>query len=206
MMQRPSLHLPVRPLVLLAALGIISSACASGGPLPPPPPPHRPPEVPSEDLARDDQPDDCEPMEPTAQPPSLAYEERSIAEAKNLADQGFEMLRRAESGKLPGPEREELVTVAVDRLITALLADPYNVHATYNLAAAYARIDRAQCSVNFLERLALLYKLPSFRAEIDDKLDRLLGRGRYRNNMDPDFHDLRDMDIFREVVRKLQKS
>lgn len=191
----------MRRLVLLVALG--ASACASRGQVTEAPPPHRPPEAPVEEVARDDEPDDCQPLDPASQPPALIYRERSVVEAKNLADQGFEMLRRSEGGKLPRPEREDLVTEAVDRFITALKADPYNVHATYNLSAAYARIGRAQCSVNFLERLALLYKLPSFRAEIDDKLDRLLGRGRYRNNMDPDFHDLRDRDIFREAIRKL---
>jgi tetratricopeptide (TPR) repeat protein len=193
----------------LLAVGIVAGGCASSAQVPTAPPPRRPPEDQTKvarDRVQDDLPEDCAPVELRTLPPSLPYRERSVVEAKNLADQGFAVLKRSESTKIPRAEREEYLTEAVEYFLTALKADPYNVHATYNLAAAYARIGRAQCSVTLLERLDALHKLPSQRDEVEDKLDRLLGRGRYRNNLDPDFRDLRDMEIFREVVRKLDKS
>jgi hypothetical protein len=114
------------------------------------------------------------------------------------------MLRAAEQRGVPEPERERLITSAVERFITALLADPYNVHATYNLAAAYARIDRFQCALDLLARLEALRRLTSQTAKVEAKLDRLLGRGRYGGNLDPDFNAMRDDERFRELVRRLQ--
>lgn len=194
-------------IALLAVLGaslLPLGACGPKGPVPEAPPPRRPEEIAGK---RDVSgiPDDCQPTDPKTLPPPVPYRERSIIEAKNLAEEGYDRLKRAEDPKLPKVEREQLVTDAVDTLITALLADPYNVHATYNLAAAYARIGRGQCSVNLLDRMVSLHRLPSHYDEVEEKLDRLLGRGRFRNDLDPDFHDLRDQEIFREVIKKFQK-
>jgi hypothetical protein len=178
--------------------------CGPKGPVPEAPAPRRPKEIPGkQDLAAI--PDDCQPTDPKTLPPPVAYKERSIIEAKNLAEEGFSMLQRAEDPKLPKAQQQELVSAAVDQFITALLADPYNVHATYNLAAAYARIGRNQCSVNMLERLVALHHRPSQHDEVEEKLDRLLGRGRFRSDLDPDFQELRDEEPFREVVKKFQK-
>jgi hypothetical protein len=179
-------------------------ACGPKGPVPEAPAPRRPKEVAGK---RDTAgiPDDCKPTDPSTLPPPVAYRERSIIEAKNLAEEGFDKLHRAEDPKLPRQEQEQLVDDAVDTLITALLADPYNVHATYNLAAAYARIGRGQCSVNLLDRMVALHRLPSHHDEVEEKLDRLLGRGKFRNDLDPDFHELRDQEMFREVIKKFQK-
>jgi hypothetical protein len=138
------------------------------------------------------------------QKPAVKYRERSIEEGDNLANEGFAMLRAAEQRGVPEPERERLITSAVERFITALLADPYNVHATYNLAAAYARIDRFQCALDLLARLEALRRLTSQTAKVEAKLDRLLGRGRYGGNLDPDFNAMRDDERFRELVRRLQ--
>lgn len=187
--------------VMAAALLL---GCGPKGPVPEAPAPRRPKEIPAkQDLSAI--PDDCQPTDPETLPPPVSYKERSIIEAKNLAEEGFTMLKRAEDPKLPRAQREELVSGAVDQLITALLADPYNVHATYNLAAAYARIGRGQCSVNLLERLVALHRRPSQHDDVEEKLDRLLGRGKYRNDLDPDFQELRDEEPFREVVKKFQK-
>ena len=98
---------------------------------------------------------------------------------------------------------ERLVTDAVAQFIVALKADPYNVSAHYSLAGAYARIGRKQCSVNLLERLALLRKLPSFTPEIDGKVDKLLGRNAFRGAVDHDFDTIRADDAFREAVKHL---
>jgi hypothetical protein len=134
----------------------------------------------------------------------MKYEERSVEEGENLAVQGYDLLKAADSRSIAKPERERLISQAVRRFITALAADPYNVHATYNLAAAYGRIGRRQCSVNLLARLAALRRLPSHRARVEAKLDRLFGRGSRDGQLDPDFFDLRDDPRFREVAKDLQ--
>jgi hypothetical protein len=189
--------------ILMAAV-VAVCACSKNGPVKPAPDPRRPQEVKAQ--TDDGSPADCRPTNPRALPPSVSYKERSTIEAKNLAEQGFTLLQQAEDSKVPRIERENMVTEAVDLFITALAADPYNVHATYNLAAAYARIGRSQCAVNLLERLVELRAHRSQKAEVEAKLDRLLGRGKYRRRMDPDFRRLRDMDIFREVIKKFCPS
>jgi tetratricopeptide (TPR) repeat protein len=189
--------------ILMAAV-VAVCACSKNGPVKPAPEPRRPKEV----KAKQDNsvPTDCQPTDPRALPPSVSYKERSTIEARNLAEQGFTLLQQAEDSKVPRIERENMVTEAVNLFITALAADPYNVHATYNLAAAYARIGRSQCAVNLLERLVELRVHRSQKDEVEAKLDRLLGRGKYRRRMDPDFRRLRDMEIFREVIKKFCPS
>ena len=129
--------------------------------------------------------------------PPVPFDERSVDEANNLADEGQQLLRQASARSIEPKQREDLITDAVNRLTTALLADPYNVDATYTLAAAYARIGRPQCAVNLLARLVPLRKHRSQRAKVEKRLDRLLGRDEYSGNLDPDFFDLRDDPRFR---------
>jgi hypothetical protein len=86
-------------------------------------------------------------------------------------------------------------------LLSALNADPYNVHATYNLAAAYARINRKQCSLNLLERLILMRDHHSRKVEVGQKLDRLLGRN--KTPLDPDFNDLRQDKRFGCLINNM---
>ena len=63
--------------------------------------------------------------------------------------------------------REQYQTDAVNDFITALAADPYNVKATYGLAAAYAKIGRKQCSINLLTRMLQMRPHPSKKAEVE---------------------------------------
>jgi hypothetical protein len=199
-----------RYLPALRASLLVAGLAACGGAAPtPPPPPLRPQPVPKEQVGTEPtaaRPTDCAPTDLNRSPPSVAFKLRSLDEAQNLANHGFDKLQQAERRDTSKSMREQLITQAVDDFITALRADPYNVHATYNLAAAYARIGRNQCSLNLLDRLAALYKLEGYRWEVDIKLDRLLGRGKFVNDLDPDFRVLRDMDGFREIVKKFEGS
>lgn len=187
----------------ICVLGLLIGACG-GGELKPAPPPLRPKPKPAPPKENHSARIDCKRVTLARELPALKYDERSVEEGQNLAEQGFEMLKGAESRSISRPERERLIENSVRRFITALAADPYNVHATYNLAAAYARIGRGQCSVNLLRRLVLLRKLGSQKAAVEAKLDRLFGRGEYDGRLDPDFLKLRDDSRFREVAKKLQ--
>ncbi len=187
---------------LVIAASLLLSACRTTGPIPPAPPPHRPEPIKVEKPKP--QATDCPKTDIEAQAPAVPYAQRSIAESANLANEAVKELKRAYTEGLDRTEREELITEAVKTFLTALAADPYNVHATYNLAAIYARIGRRQCSLNLLERLLLLRKLPSQQAAVEVKLDRLLGQDRYKGQLDPDFNDLRDDPDFRELVKKFQ--
>jgi len=180
-------------------LGVLLVGCGGPGPAPEP---RRPKPKPVADRSKDTRRTDCEPRDPTKELPPVPFDERSVDEAENLATQGVGLMRRAETRGIEKKEREDLLTEAVNRFITALLADPYNVPATYHLAAAYARINRPQCAVNLLSRLVPLRKHASQRAKVEEKIDRLLGRGDYQGQLDPDFFDLRDDPRFRELVKE----
>lgn len=184
---------------IFVGLGLF--AACGGGPVSKAPPPFRPkasglePPPPKAEIV------DCDPPKPMEGRPALTYGERSIPEAEKLAKQGFDDLRAAEAPGIDPLERERLITGAVSAFIDALLADPYNVHATYNLAAAYARIGRQQCSINMLERLLQMRDHDSKGKQVEDKLDRLLGRN--RQALDPDFSALRSNPRFRDLIRDM---
>jgi hypothetical protein len=188
----------VRFIVSFVVLAFSAAACGGPGKAPPP---RRPKPKPAAEKVTTER-TDCDPRDPTKELPPLPFDERSVDEAENLANQGYAFLKRAETRGIEQRERENLITEAVNRLITALLADPYNVNATYSLAAAYARIGRAQCSVNLLSRLVPLRKHNSQRDKVEEKLDKLLGRGDHQGRLDPDFNDLRDDPRFRELVKE----
>lgn len=192
----PSASSFMKPLALCVFTLCFAAACASATPKPAPPP-RRP--LP---MAQKEAPKDCMPWSIAALPPAVPHDRRSIEESENLAEAASQLLGASQDRGKPLDVRQRLMTDAVDRLITALLADPYNVEATYVLAATYARIGRAQCAVNLLGRLGALEKLPSLRAAASAKIDLLLGRGEFRGRMDPDFFELRDDPRFREVVAK----
>jgi len=185
----------------LVALTAFTLSLGCGGPGAAPPP-RRPRPKPVADKIDRSTRTDCDPRDPTKELPPIPFDERSIDEAENLSTQGFSFLRQAETRGIERAEREKFLTESVNRFITALLADPYNVNATYHLAAAYARIGRPQCSVNLLARLVPLRKHRSQRAKVNEKLDRLLGRGEFVGRLDPDFFDLRDDARFRELIKE----
>ena len=169
------------------------------------PPPLRP--ASPEDLAKKTSKDarhDCDPIDPSAEQPARTWQQRSVADGERLARQAVGKLTAAESSSLDASARQSLIGEAVNDFITALLADPYNVSATYNLAAAYARIDRKQCSLNLLSRLLEMRNHASRKDEVAAKFDRLLGRN--RQPLDPDFNEMRGDARFRELLASVCDS
>lgn len=190
--------------VALLVLFVVMSvgACKKGGPVTAPPPPLRPkalPPPPPPPAARTD----CDPSGPGSTSDSVTYAQRQprIDEAQKLANAAVANLQAAEGAELDPATRERFLTDAVDGFLNALNADPYNVHATYNLAAAYARINRQQCSLNMLERLVLMRDHHSRKVEVNAKLDRLLGRN--KTPLDPDFNDLRQDKRFGCLINNM---
>ena len=189
--------------VLLAAiLGLLPLGAATGcrgkQELTAPPPPLRPE---AEAGAKNQTVQkDCDPVDASVAVKPLSFDERSIPEGTRLAEQGRAKLRTAQSAEVSRATREQMVTEAVSDFIVALRADPYNVSATYSLAAAYATIGRAQCTVNLLTRLLQMRPHPSKHAEVELHLDKLLGR---KQVLDPDFSEMRKDDRFRDLIQKM---
>ena len=163
-----------------------------------PPPPLRPdPEPQAEQKAAAQ---DCSPTDPASELKPLSFDERSIPEGIRLSDQGRAKLKTAEGSEVDRMTREQMLTESVNDFLTALAADPYNVEATYSLAAAYAVIGRKQCSINLLTRLLQMRPHPSKHAEVEASIDRLLGR---KQPLDPDFSSMRRDNRFRTLIEKM---
>ena len=184
-------------LLLALLLGFSFWACHEKEELTAPPPPLRP-EPEAKDEAKVEK--DCEPTDPAAEKKPLTFDERSIPEGQRLSDKAYGELRNWESSEIDRGTREQSLGDAVNDFLTALAADPYNVHATYGLAAAYAQIGRKQCSINLLTRLLQMRPHPSKHSEVQAHIDHLLGRGQ---PLDGDFNSMRRDDRFRELIQKM---
>jgi hypothetical protein len=182
------------PFLFLAVLAL--GAC--GGKVTPAPQPFRPKVVDTgpTDPPPTTAPADCEPVKESIG--ALSYGERSIPESEALTKLADTSMASADGQGIDQSTREQLFIEAVERLVQALVADPYNVNATYALAAAYAKIDRQQCSLNMLERLIQMRSHPSKKAAVDAKLDVLLGRR--KQAIDTSFKNLRADPRFRELI------
>jgi hypothetical protein len=187
--------------LLVAFAVVFAVGCGSAGPVPVAPKPFRPTAKPV--VKPKPQQTDCPATVIETLEPAVPYEKRVIVESNNLSTQAIKQLADANKEGMPAPDREALFIEAVDGLKTALVSDPYNVAATYYLAGAYASIERPQCSVNLLQRLARLRKLASHTAGVEARVDRLLGRNNYKGRLDPAFDHMRADDRFRMVVEKL---
>lgn len=185
--------------LLLASLLVASFGCAGNQELTPPPPPLRP-EAEAPVSARKAVAKDCEETTPQDELKPISFDQRSIPEGGRLAEQARAELKTAESAEVDRLTREQYITDAVAHLLTALEADPYNVNATYSLAAAYARIGRRQCSLNLLTRMLQMRPHASKRADVELHLDKLLGR---KQVLDPDFAEMRNDERFRTLIRKM---
>ena len=142
----------------------------------------------------------CDETSPEDELKPISFDQRSIPEGARLAEQARAELKTAESAEIDRLTQEQYITDAVAHLLTALEADPYNVDATYSLAAAYARIGRRQCSLNLLTRLLQMRPHQSKRADVEVHLDKLLGR---KQVLDPDFAEMRNDERFRTLIRKM---
>lgn len=182
-----------------AALALLGAGCHEKQAPTPPPPPLRPEAVPAAKAATSIQ-KDCEPVDPDHEGKPLSFDERSIPEGNRLAEQGKTKLHTARSAEVPRATQEDMITGAVDDFITALRADPYNVEATYSLAAAYASIGRFQCAINLLTRLLQMRPHSSKHADVEKHIDKLLGR---KQPLDPDFSEMRKDDGFRALIQKM---
>ncbi|HEY5933713.1 MAG TPA: hypothetical protein VIU61_03740 [Kofleriaceae bacterium] len=178
---------------------LLFTACHEKQELTAPPPPLRPEPEPVVKKKDSDQ-KDCEPTNEKDELKPIAFDQRSIPEGTRLAEEAKAKLRLASSGEVDRRTREDTKTEAVIILKTALAADPYNVPATYALAAAYAGMGRTQCSLNLLTRLLQMRLHASKKAEVEAHLDRLLGR---KQALDPEFMDMRDDPSFRGLIAKM---
>jgi hypothetical protein len=186
--------------VAFVALGALGAGCGGSQQLTPPPPPLRPEAEPAPPKEQSVVQKDCEPINPDHEAKPLSFDERSIPEGTRLAEQGRAKLRTAQSAEVTKLTREDMITQAVTDFITALRADPYNVEATYSLAAAYAAIGRPQCTINLLTRLLQMRPHPAKHADVERHLDKLLGR---KQVLDPDFAEMRRDDRFRALIQKM---
>jgi hypothetical protein len=185
---------------LIAALLVSLAACQKKPEVTAPPPPLRPEPEPVPDEKKPVIAKDCEPVDPATLPKSITFGERSIPEAINHTNDARDKLKLAEGAEVDRALREAYTTDAVKGLITALVADPYNVTAHYLLAATYARIGRKQCAVNLLQRMLEMRGHPSKKVEVDVNLDKLLGR---KQALDPNFADMRRDANFRTLIQKM---
>ena len=182
----------------LLLIAIVLAGCHEKEEVTPPPPPLRPDPEPVADQKATAK--DCEPTDPSRELKPLTFDERSIPEGMRLADQGRNELKTGESAEVDRSTKEQMITSAVNDFLTALAADPYNVNATYGLAAAYAQIGRKQCSINLLTRLLQMRPHPSKHGEVEAAIDRLLGR---KQALDPDFMPMRRDERFRTLIEKM---
>lgn len=177
---------------------LLLAGCHEKQELTPPPPPLRPEPAPKPKAAEAAK--DCEPTDPNAELKPFSFDQRSIPESSRLADQATSELKTANGGEVDRRTHESMIKQAVDDFIDSLKADPYDVKATYGLAAAYAKIGRTQCSINLLTRLLQMRPHASKHAEVEAQLDRLLGR---KQVLDPDFSEMRGDERFRELIKKM---
>jgi len=183
--------------LILVVLGASLAGCHEKQELTPPPAPLRPePEPKPEQTVQKD----CDATDPASELKPISFDQRSIPEGTRLADQAYAKLNGANSAEIDRMTREQYQADAVNDFLTALAADPYNVKATYGLAAAYAKIGRKQCSINLLTRILQMRPHPSKKGEVEQAIDKLLGR---KQALDPDFADMRRDTRFRELIAKM---
>ena len=187
-------------LIIAAVTAGLCLGCGAKGPAPDAPSPYRPKQKTGDDTAAKKK--DCEPTDASALPGAIPGAQRRKIESLNLAAEANGLL--AIAARTKRAKREKLIEQIVEKLNTALAADPYNVEATYTLAGVQAMVGRTQCTVNLLSRLLELRKLDSYTAVVKERLDQLEGRGKFAGRLDPKFSKVRGKALYRALARKFR--
>ncbi len=101
---------------------------------------------------------------------AMAKHKRNVDRMKPQIDQGAALLDQATTAATDD-EKAGNVKQAINTLRRVLDEAPYSAKATYQLAVAYARARRKECSKALLKRLAALEKYPDFQAEAKRMID-----------------------------------
>jgi hypothetical protein len=152
-------------------------------------------------------PTDCAPVAGRTGGEAIPFKAQRRGEAEALASDGLAALISSEDPQDPGgAPHDQYISrfeTAVEKFLLALELDPYNVKATYNLAAAYARLGRKECALNLIDRLNEMRAFPSRKKDVDDAFFRLFGSGgKWKGKPDPDFDLLRNHPRFTQVTGK----
>lgn len=95
---------------------------------------------------------------------AIAKHKRNEARVRPQIEQGAALLEQA-SAASDDNEKAGAVKQAINTLRRVLDDAPYSPRATFQLAVAYARARRKECSKLLLKRLAVLETYPDFSAE-----------------------------------------
>jgi hypothetical protein len=101
----------------------------------------------------------------------IAKHKRNEGRVKPQIDQGVALLEQATRDDQTDEQKAGNVKQAINVLRRVLDDAPYSPRATYNLAVAYARARRKDCSTALLKRLAALEKYPDFQSESKRMID-----------------------------------
>lgn len=82
--------------------------------------------------------------------------------SKQLVDEGETTLAQVPKAKGGPAEQADLIKRAIDMYRNALIKDPFNADATYNLAVAYDMVYRKGCALALLKRIAQLAANPAY--------------------------------------------
>jgi hypothetical protein len=105
--------------------------------------------------------------------PGQKPKKRKPRDAKGLVAEANGLLLEAEDKD--GAARLQGIKDAMTKLRNALDKDPYGPEATYQLAVAYAMVNKKGCAVELLKRLKELGKFAEVEAETDRTIKRVLG-------------------------------
>lgn len=101
----------------------------------------------------------------------IAKHKKNESRVRPQIEQGVALLEQAADPSITDEQKAGNVKQAINVLRRVLDDAPYSPRATYNLAVAYARARRKECSKALLKRLAALEKYPDFQAEAKRMID-----------------------------------
>jgi hypothetical protein len=119
---------------------------------------------------------------PTPPPPPVAYVDecnvnfhastRGVVPKPDLAEP---LIKTGDASVAAAtPERPDRVASAIQHYGDALRLDPYNAHATVQLAVAYDRVLHRGCALAMLHRLETLSENPKFARDANGEIDNVV--------------------------------